>query len=261
MDFNEKLKNQPSIELNENEFELPVGYRDSDGNVHKVIRMKEMTGEVEEALGEKAVRANFSKYTTALIANVVDTIGDLKMSPKIARELKTADRDFVALANYLTSLGETIENDDVCPNCGEKLTVIHDLTEAIKKTRYLPAEVEPVIKISGLPNGFTKEDGTKVKEMYITLADGVLQDRIFSKNNINTGEVITHTLSYCTVKIPGIDKWNLGTFKKLSTRDRKYISEQIAKVKIGMDLDKDVDCIECGNTFKSSPDPRQLMGE
>ena len=50
--------------LGENEFILPVGYKDMDGVVHRTVTLRPMTGETEEAIADPKIRDNGGKIIT-----------------------------------------------------------------------------------------------------------------------------------------------------------------------------------------------------
>ena len=110
--------------LEDNEFELPIGYMDRDGVLHKTFKLREMTGKVDESIADKKVRTNAGKIVTELIYGVVEQLGTLpKIDRNIIKQLTNTDRDYIVLMNYLYSLGETIEYTETCPYCGEKIEV------------------------------------------------------------------------------------------------------------------------------------------
>jgi hypothetical protein len=56
MEITEKYPN-----LMDNQFVLPVGYRDAEGTLHRVVTIKMMDGNVEEAMNDPKVKENGGK--------------------------------------------------------------------------------------------------------------------------------------------------------------------------------------------------------
>lgn len=244
--------------LEMDEFELPVGYVDSEGNFHKTVKLQEMTGEVEEAMAEEKVRNNFGKVTTELIYGITERIGSMK---KVAREdirkLSVADRDFILLMNYLVSIDSEIVYDAVCTKCGALNTVTVEI-EKIPVIYF--AKDDPRKFTVELPRGI--KSGEKVfNKVVITLPDGITQEKIFPILEKNPAQAGTLMLAQITEDIPGLGNWNYETFQKMGKKDRNAIADIGKDIKAGPNLAPTVECSECGKEFEAQIPIRKLMGE
>ena len=115
------------------EFELPKGYIDKEGNLHKKGLMRLATGG-DEILPQKdpRVQQNPAYLTMIVLARVITKLGDLTdVNPKVIENLFASD------LSYLQSLYQEIngngqENRDVtCPKCEHTFEVeMSDLGEA-----------------------------------------------------------------------------------------------------------------------------------
>jgi hypothetical protein len=104
------------------EFELPKGYIDRDGNLHKRGTMRLATA-ADEILPMKdpRVQGNPGYLTIILLSRVITKLGELKaIDTKIIENLFTSD------LTYLQDLYQRINQMDspsyqvLCPNCGKE---------------------------------------------------------------------------------------------------------------------------------------------
>jgi len=109
-------------------FQLPRGYADAAGEVHRdgVMRLATARDEIEP-LREVEVRQNPAYLTVALLARTVTRIGTVtEITPELIEELFAADFD------HLQRLYERINTDEeavgvvACPSCAHEFEV--DLT-------------------------------------------------------------------------------------------------------------------------------------
>ena len=110
-------------------FQLPRGYADAAGDVHRdgVMRLATARDEIEP-LREVEVRQNPAYLTVALLARTVTRIGTVtEITPELIEGLYAADFD------HLQRLYERINTDGeavgvvACPECAKEFEV--DLTE------------------------------------------------------------------------------------------------------------------------------------
>lgn len=109
-------------------FQLPMGYADAAGEVHRdgVMRLATARDEIEP-LREVEVRQNPAYLTVALLARTVTRIGTVtEITPELVEGLFAADFD------HLQRLYERINTDEeavgvvACPSCAHEFEV--DLT-------------------------------------------------------------------------------------------------------------------------------------
>lgn len=104
------------------DFELPRGYVDDEGTLHRngVMRLATAGDEIQP-LKDPRVRANESYLTVILLSRVVTRLGNLpEVTPTVVENL------FVSDLAYLQDLYERVNTrgadtvDAVCPDCGEQ---------------------------------------------------------------------------------------------------------------------------------------------
>ncbi|CAI6081392.1 phage tail assembly protein [Cohnella sp. JJ-181] len=109
----------------EYEFELPRGYVDDAGNLHKrgVMRLATAADEILP-MRDPRVQQNASYLTVILLARVVTRLGELKhIDTKVIEKLFTADLAY--LQNIYRQINdlETPKLQTICPKCDHEFEV------------------------------------------------------------------------------------------------------------------------------------------
>lgn len=245
--------------LEDSQFELPVGYRDEDGVLHKIVTLTPMTGETEEDIADAKVRENGGKLVTALLNSVVVSIGTIKRVNKdIIRSLSVQDRDFLMLVNRYNSLGEEINYEDTCPHCRQKNNISINLRDI--PVVYTKAE-DSVDMTFDLPVGITDGMGVVHKEITITIPTGMVQERVAPLARANPAQATTIMLQLITKKLGTLAFINPDTFKKMTKKDRDFISNKMSEFKVGAEMSSDTQCSTCGAEFETNIPIMALLGE
>ncbi|UFJ38955.1 phage tail assembly protein [Brevibacillus humidisoli] len=105
--------------MTEYEFELPRGYVDEHGNLHKRGTMRLATAADEILpMRDPRVQQNPSYLSIILLARVITKLGDLQaIDTKVIEKLFTADLTF--LQNFYRQINEVehLKIQAVCPKC------------------------------------------------------------------------------------------------------------------------------------------------
>jgi hypothetical protein len=117
----------------EYEFELPRGYVDPDGNLHKrgVMRLATAADEILP-MRDPRVQQNPSYLSIILLARVVTKLGDLRViDTKVIEGLFTADLAY--LQNLYRQINEldTPTHPATCPKCQHEFEVKLNFLEGI----------------------------------------------------------------------------------------------------------------------------------
>lgn len=109
----------------EYEFELPRGYVDEDGNLHKrgVMRLATAADEILP-MRDQRVQQNPGYLTIILLARVVTKLGDLRaIDTRVVEKLFTADLAF--LQNLYRQINEmdSVMVQTSCPKCEHEFEV------------------------------------------------------------------------------------------------------------------------------------------
>lgn len=246
-------------QLSENEFLLPVGYQDAEGVLHRVIKLKPMTGHTEEAISDPKVRDNGGKMMTELFFGVIESLGSVrKLNREVIRDLTTIDRDFLLIKNAQVSVGDEVSYLDTCPHCKGKNEVTVNIAEL--PVDYLEEDAERELTFD-LPNGYIDRDGKKHKKITVILPTGRVQERVAQIIRANPAQATTLMLQLITKKLGDLDFLNPDVFKSLTKKDRDFISKKISEVEAGLSFSHDVYCSECGGEYSSSIPFSALLGE
>lgn len=244
--------------LQDNQVYLPVGYTDDEGQLHRVVELTGMTGETEEAIADPKVRDNGGKIVTELLASVVTKIGNRpRVTKEMIRNLSVIDRDFLLLKSREYSMGETITYIDTC-KCGGKNEININIPKI--ECNYLEDEAPKELSFE-LPNGYKDANGTLHKKITVVLPTGVVQERIAQAMRVNPAQATTTMLQLITKSLGEMQFINPDVFRKMTKRDRDFISQKIGEVKGGVSLSTEVTCSDCGRTFTTTIPLFSLLGE
>ena len=245
--------------LGENEFLLPVGLKDKDGVVHRTITLTPMTGETEEAIADPKVRDNGGKIITSLLESVTEKVGTLpRVTKDTIRDLTTIDRDFLLIKNRQVSLGDNISYIDNCPHCRARNEIHVNLANI--EPKYLENEEDRELTFD-LPIGYKDANGTVHKEITITLPTGRVQERVAQMVRANPAQATTAMLQLITLKLGTLEFINPDVFKKMTKKDRDFISNKLSELEVGIKFDTEVMCSECGSEFVTAIPLQSLLGE
>ena len=101
------------------EFELPQGYVDGDGNVHRNGAMRRATAMDEiEPLSDPRVEANEAYLVILLLARVITRLGDLPaVTPQVVEKIYAADLAYLQDVYQRLNTPQPVVVGAVCPNC------------------------------------------------------------------------------------------------------------------------------------------------
>lgn len=254
----EETRVEENIALGENEFKLPIGYTDGSGTLHRIIKLKKMTGETEEAIADAKVRNNVSKLQTELIYSVTEKLGTLPhISKDIIRSLTIPDRDFIIVMNHVVSMGNIVHFKDTCKNCGKPNEISVDLTtlpiSCLKDEDTLDMTFD-------LVDGVKDGDGI-AKSITVTVPNGFVQERVAPLVNANPALASTTVFQMITKKLGNLKYIDLDLFRKMTKADRDIINNKMAERKLGIKLQVQAVCSECGEEFDSFIPLQALLGE
>jgi len=113
-------------------FELPKGYVDASGEVHREIAIREITGADQEAMLNTQLRSNPAKMLSALLARVITRLGtleDRQIDTHVAAGMFKSDRDFLILKLKEIDSGPDMDINVECPDCNRKFKAMLDISD------------------------------------------------------------------------------------------------------------------------------------
>lgn len=125
----DELPLKPFNGLEEIEFELPKGFRDKEGKVHKEGVLRYATGLDREVLS-KLITQNPSLANTLLLTRCIKSLGDVKITDETFRQLSLRDRNYLFKTITENAFGYDVTNFEIeCPNCGNSLSISFNQTD------------------------------------------------------------------------------------------------------------------------------------
>lgn len=234
-------------------FNMLAGYIDENGVAHKTFTLREMTGRDEEAMSRGDMKQNTSKVISLLLERCVLSIGTLTRKEvggdkwkEIIRSLLVGDQDYMLIKLRELSMGGEIEVNHTCPYCKAQLKTFLDVSELdinpFKGLREVPFE---------LPRGYKDKKGIVHKSGIMRLPTGTDREILtpLAKKNLATAS---------TVMLTRICKFDDGlvitedTMADLTVKDREYLQNLLFDNQFGLNLEVEVTCNQCGETFKGS---------
>ena len=106
-------------------FELPRGYVDDSGNLHKkgIMRLATAADEILPMRDQRVIQ-NPGYLTVILLTRVITKLGDLKaIDTKVIEQLFTADLAFLQSFYQQVNESETPNIKATCPKCEHKFEV------------------------------------------------------------------------------------------------------------------------------------------
>ena len=113
-------------------FTLPRGYLDAEGNLHREVVLREITGADQEAMFSPGLRQNPAKMLTALLARVIVRLGTIekgRIDTGVTGGLVKSDRDFLLAKLKEIDSGPDLEIDVTCPDCGRKFKATLEMAD------------------------------------------------------------------------------------------------------------------------------------
>ena len=114
------------------EFDLPKGYIDSTGTLHKhgVMRLATAADEILPLRDPRVVK-NPGYLTIILLSRVITSLGTVpKIDPRVIERLYSSDLAFLQSMYQRINAVEPIVETCVCPECGHKFEQQVNFTQA-----------------------------------------------------------------------------------------------------------------------------------
>ena len=235
------------------EFEMPAGYLDSDGILHKTFTIREMTGRDEEAISKSDLRQNGAKLITVLLERCVMSIGTLVKKEvgeikwkEIIKSLYVGDQDYIVLKIRELSMGGEIEVTHICPNCKASMETLLDVSELEVE----PFKGERLIQFE-LPKGYRDKKGNVHTTGTMKLPTGYDREVLTPIAKKNVAQASTLMLTRLCKFDDGISVTE-DVMRDLTVRDREYLQKLLQENLFGVNLEVDVTCVDCGEEFKGN---------
>jgi hypothetical protein len=244
-------------------FELPIGYVDGDGRVHRTAVLRKMTGRDEAVMADKQNRNNGARLITELLANCLVRLGALERpGSKVTQAMYSADRHFLLLKLREVTFGQDMEATYTCPSCRQATVVIEDLAE-LEVTRLDDGELPEDILVA-LEDGYVDRTGEVYDTMVFRYATGADEERVASAIRENPSHGKNALMARCLRAVgdmPQARMEALGTaiFADLTLADRARIDKALNSGGPGVNMRRDISCDGCGRGYSASLDMSNFL--
>src|SRR5579871_6260218 len=162
------------------EVNLPIGYTDDTGQLHRSAVLRKMTGNEEAILADRRNQRNGGKLVTELLHSCVVRIGDVpKNGHRTITSLYSADRNYLLLKLRSITFGPELEARYTCPSCSENLQLIEDLDDL--PVRSLSEGESPEEIVVELEDGYQDRDGQVHTALTLRLPTGEDEEAVASQ--------------------------------------------------------------------------------
>jgi hypothetical protein len=245
------------------EFTLPIGYEDAEGRIHRTAVLRKMTGRDEAAMADRRNRGNGARIITELIGNCVVRIGDIDHpGTQIARQMYSADRQYLLVKLREITFGSEMQATYPCPTCREATVRVENLDEldvvALDEGELIgDAVVE-------LEDGYVDRDGTRYSTISFRAPRGDDEEKMSIATRDNPSHGKNALMARCITSLGDMPESRLqalGTalFSDLTLSDRARIDKVINNGGPGIRLRREITCGGCGREFTAALDMSNFL--
>ena len=238
---------------NPREFEtlLPVGYTDGSGLIHRRATLRKMRGHEEALLYDQSLTAG--KLITELIRSCLVRLGDIEtITPQLASELCTADRNYLLLELRRITIGDYLPAQYVCPGCDAQISAVLDLG-AVPVHRLEEGKMAADVSVQ-LEDGYRNRKGETHTDIVLRMPRGVDEEFVSSmagKDPLHAQDVL---LLRCIKRFgkltpEELEGYGIKILRDLTLGDRRLLFNALNKTP-GADFQITIHCDSCGTSFK-----------
>ncbi len=240
------------------EFTLPIGYVDPEGQIHRQVVLRKMTGREEAILADRKYQRNGGKLVTELLHSCVVKLGGLESNGKgpIA-SLYSADRNYLLLKLRSITFGPELEATYTCPGCGEGIQLLENLDDLPIRV-VAEGEEQQEIAIE-LEDGYVDREGQLHTALTMRLPTGTDEEAVASQMRENASLGKNALLARCARSLGEVPNHRLEALgprimSELTMTDRRLIDRALNDAAPGVDLVRELECPRCAKTFTASLD-------
>jgi hypothetical protein len=247
----------------EMEVQLPIGYTDEEGHLNRSAVLRKMTGKEEAILADRRNQRNGGRLVTELLHSCLVRLAD---TPKNGMEsianMYSADRNYLLLKLRSLTFGSELEASYTCTSCSETLNVVEDLDEL--PVRMLAEGESPEEIVIQLEDGYSDRDGQIHTALTMRLPTGKDEEAVASQMRQNASLGKNALLARCMRSLGDIPRHRLeaigpNILANLTMTDRRLIDRAMNNAAPGVDMIRDIECPNCGRTFKSTLDMSHFL--
>jgi hypothetical protein len=240
------------------EFELPIGYLDADGKLHKTAVLRKMTGRDEALMSDKRNRNSGARLITELLGSCLVRLGTVdKPGLKVAQGLYSADRHFLLLKLREITFGSEMQGTYSCPTCHSASVTEEDLS-TLDIVKLADGDMPDDVVVE-LEDGYVERSGEAYRTLVFRLSTGADEEKVAPIIRENPAHGKNALLARCLKAIgdmPHSRAEVLGTsiFNDLTMKDRTLIDRALNNGGPGVKMRREINCHSCGRYFTASLD-------
>lgn len=227
--------------------QLPGGYVDRGGEVHRKVELKPLTGMEEELLAASRQQESAS-LVTVVLSRCIQRIGAISpVSEELVRNLLVADRQYLLLKLREATFGDRVRANIFCPwpECGKRVAINFSINDIpIRESE----DKGPAYKMILSPE-IAGELGEEDRQITFRLPNGADQEAISPLLAENEALALVKLLGRCVQRIGCLANPGEDVISQLLPAARLAIEQQMEKVAPKMELNMDVRCHECDREF------------
>ena len=245
-------------QIREFEIGLPIGYVDAEGTSHRHAALRKMTGKEEAILADRRFQNNGGKLVTELLYSCLLRINNLpKVDRNVVSGMYSADRNYLLLKLRNITFGAELETSYTCPACNENMQNMENLEELPVLSLGEEEAAEDITVV--LEDGYIDKDGQVHSAMSLRLPTGKDEEAVASQMRQNPSLGKNALLARCMKSLGDMPKHRLEAIgpkimSDLTMTDRRLIDRALNENAPGVNMTREIECINCGHQFKSTLD-------
>jgi len=240
------------------EFELPIGYLDADGRMHRRAVLRKMTGREEAVMADKRNRNSGARMITELLGSCLVRLGDLeKPGSRLAQALYSADRHYLLVRLREITFGPEMQGTYSCPTCQGASVLMEDL--ASLEVVSLADGALPEDTVVHLDDGYVDGEGDVHDTFVFRPPTGADEEKIAPAVRENASYGKNALMARCLKAIgdmpqPLVEALGTSIFNDLTLKDRAIIDRALNNGGPGIKMRRDILCDNCGRRFSATLD-------
>jgi hypothetical protein len=240
------------------EFELPVGYVDEDGRVHRTAVLRKMTGRDEAIMADRRNRNSGARMMSELLASCLVELGTVTgPGLTVVQKLYSADRYYLLMKLREITFGCDLSATYSCPTCKESVTLVEDISQ-LEVRRVEPGELPDEIIVE-LDDGYMDRAGDVFTTLVFRQPTGADEEKISAVARENASRGKNALMARCLIGVGEMPRARieaLGTsiFNDLTLGDRALIDRALNEDGPGVAMTRPVTCPGCGRDYEVTLD-------
>lgn len=233
--------------------DLPIGYVDQSGQIHRRAKLRKMRGHEEALLYDASLTA--AQLVTELLFSCLVQLGEVELKDKsIVANLYTADRNYLLVELRRFTLGNQLRAAYVCPGCHQSITLIEDLSQ-------LPVhrldQGQPLAELEVcLEDGYVDLEGNHHADLVLTLPKGtdeefVAQTAAQDPLRAQDALILRCIKRFGDLRQATLESYGIKILRDITLGDRRILQRALADETPGIDFRRAIECGHCGVTFES----------